>query len=125
MTADSKLEDRERRRSHRVTLQVPVRVDYFANLPGRLASETTTIKVNAHGALLVLPWGVPVGQEMLLRNLSSNETEIVTVVFINHQENGHYEVAVEFKQPNPKFWGVSFPPDDWTPAHRDAKPTSK
>ncbi len=84
MTTDSKLEDRERRRSDRVTLQVPVRVDYFAKQPGRLASETTTIKVNAQGALLVLPWGVPVGQEMLLRNLSSNETEIVTVVFINH-----------------------------------------
>ena len=25
------------------------------------------------------------------------------------------EVGVEFLKPAPKFWRISFPPDDWTP----------
>jgi hypothetical protein len=32
-----------------------------------------------------------------------------------------YYVGVEFPQPNPEFWGVSFPPEDWSPSHPDAK----
>jgi hypothetical protein len=30
---------------------------------------------------------------------------------------------VDFSRANPKFWGVSFPPDDWTLGHPDAKTT--
>ena len=118
----------EKRRSQRLALQIPIIVEYFADDPGRLTTETTTFKISAHGAVLRLPWGVPTGREMLLQNSLSREFVKVTAAFVDHVEDGasghgEYEVGVEFKEANPEFWGVSFPPDDWTPNHPDAKPT--
>ena len=111
----------EKRRSYRLSLQIPIHVDYFPNDPGRLVSDTVTIKVNTHGALFRVPWGVPRGQELLVQNSSSLETQHATVVFVEYAGDGNFDVGVDFIRPNPTFWGVTFPPDDWTPAHPDAK----
>ena len=43
------------------------------------------------------------------------------VAFVEGLEDEKFDVGVDFSQPNPKFWSVSFPPDDWTPSHPDAK----
>ena len=111
----------EKRRSYRLTLEIPIHIEYFPNDPGRLVSDTVTIKVNGHGALLRVPWGVPLGQELLMQNSSSLETQHATVVFVEYADSGNFDVGVEFNRPNPTFWGVTFPPEDWTPAHPDAK----
>lgn len=94
------------RRSERVALKIPVRVEYFADNPGRLTSYSVTTKVNAHGALLLLPWGVPAGRELLLENLASRETQIVRVVFVRYASDDYFDVGVEFTEPRSKFWGV-------------------
>jgi PilZ domain-containing protein len=109
------------RRSRRLALRIPVRIEYFLEDPGRLATDTSTVVVSAHGALLRLPWGVPQGQQLQLQNLITKETQRATVAFVESVEGGNFDVGVEFDQPNPKFWGVSFPPNDWTPGHPDAK----
>jgi hypothetical protein len=30
-------------------------------------------------------------------------------------------VRVQFVEPQPNFWHIAFPPDDWTPRHADSK----
>ena len=56
-----------------------------------------------------------------MQNSSSLETQDATVVFVEYAGNGNFDVGVDFTRPNPSFWGVTFPSDDWTPAHPDAK----
>lgn len=121
MAAPSVREGQQERRSYRLTLEVPVHVEYFVNEPGRLASEAVTITVNAHGALLRLPWGVPIGRQLVLTNSVLLKTQTVTVVFVRYETDGNFYVGVEFTEPNPTFWGLAFQPDDWSPAHPDAK----
>jgi hypothetical protein len=31
------------------------------------------------------------------------------------------EVGIELEKPSPRFWRVSFPPEDWTPRSAEAK----
>lgn len=121
MTPNPPRDGTTERRSERVALKIPVRVEYFADNPGRLTSYSVTTKVNAHGALLLLPWGVPVGRELLLENLASLETQMVRVVFVRYASDDYFDVGVEFTEPRPKFWGVSFPPEDCSPGDPGAK----
>jgi hypothetical protein len=95
--------------------RIPVHVEYFVNNPGRLSSDTVTTKVNAHGALLQSPWGVPVGWKLLLQNLASLETQIVIVASVEYAGDDYYDLGVEFAEPNPAFWGKALSPDDWSP----------
>jgi len=31
---------------------------------------------------------------------------------------GQYELGIEFIIPQPRFWGIAFPPEDWSRAER-------
>jgi hypothetical protein len=56
-----------------------------------------------------------------MKNMKTEETLLCKVVDVNPGANGIQEVGVEFLQPNPKFWRVSFPPADWSPRNPEAK----
>ena len=109
MTEGPVRDGQKERRSERIALRVPVHVEYFASDSGCLSSESITLKVSDHGALLRLPWGVPIGRELLLENPASRKTQTATVVFIEYVGEHEFDVGVEFTQPNPQFWSVSFP----------------
>src|SRR5882672_9765707 len=121
MTEGPVRDGHEERRSERVALRIPVHVEYFVNDSGRLSSDAVTINVSAHGALLRLPWGAPVGRELLLENPASHKSQTVTVISVEYVGDDKFDVGVEFTQPNPQFWSVAFPPDNWSPDHPDAK----
>ena len=121
MTDSSSWDGEATRRSQRLALQIPIHIEYFIEEPGRLATDTVTIVVSAHGALVRLPWGVPKGQRVRLQNQLTKNTQSATIAFVEAAADGAYDVGVEFTEPNPEFWGVSFPPEDWSPSHPDAK----
>jgi hypothetical protein len=50
-----------------------------------------------------------------MRGTSPEEQEC-QVIWIGPTADGKTQCGIEFKKPNPKFWGVSFPPADWSPA---------
>ena len=116
MTERPLRDDQKERRSERISLRIPVHIEYFPSDCGRLSSDSVTIKVSAHGALLRLPWGVPVGRELLLENPTSRKSQTATVVFVEYVGDHEFDVGVEFTQPNPEFWSVAFP----SPGHPDA-----
>jgi hypothetical protein len=106
---------KNRRRSERVMLQVPVVVS--ARMPdGKgIHEEAQTVVVNAHGGLLDIATEISVGQKILLINLKTKMAEGCRVARAEKSWDGHYSVAFEFERPAPKFWPIAFPPSDWEP----------
>jgi hypothetical protein len=53
--------------------------------------------------------------------VSTNETREGKVVFVSEGKDAKFHVGIELTQPTPHFWHVSFPPEEWSPNHPDAK----
>lgn len=109
------------RRSQRILLSVPLRVSGKHANGKPFAEFTHTLIVSAHGALIQLREPVRVGQRVNAENASTGEEIECTVVDVNPGANGVPEVGVEFTEPNPRFWRVSFPPADWSPRNAEAR----
>ena len=106
---------KEKRRSQRLALSVPV-VAYRSQKQGLAFSEgTRTLVVSAHGALISLTTKVAVNQTLLLKNALTGEEQECRVVFTETKEMRSREVGIEFRHPAPGFWRIAFPPIDWTP----------
>lgn len=78
--------------------------------------EAMTQVVNAHGGLMKMRTELHVGQPMLLVNPQNKVEQSCRVVRIEDTPDGDFAVAFEFDKPNPKFWPVVFPPEDWQAA---------
>ena len=83
--------------------------------------HTKTLIVSAHGGLLRLQESVLQGQSLNLRNVVTGEEVACKVVDLNLGASRLAEIAVEFAEPNPRFWRVSFPPTDWSARSPEAK----
>ena len=113
-TTTNVTDERNRRRSERVVLRVPVHLS--ALMPGgkRISIEAHTLVVNVHGGLLDIGLEMVKGQQI---RLSNSKTDIVAsgrVLRVEGSEDGRFSVAFEFESPAPHFWPVSFPPRDWS-----------
>jgi hypothetical protein len=109
------------RRSQRVLLAVRLEVSGKRANKSSFMEETRTIVVNSFGALLSLREPVMGGQILTLKNDATLEHIDCTVVDIFSGQDGVPEVAIEFSEPCPRFWRVTFPPVDWSPRSPDAK----
>ena len=103
----------EMRRSKRVLLRVAIQVRWTPAGDSAITEDTTTLVVNAHGALISLAMKVKPGARIFVRNRSIVEDKECRVVRIQEKHGGKSEVGVEFLRPDAKFWGLEFPPDDW------------
>jgi len=122
------LEERNRRRSDRVVLRMPVMLS--AVMPGnrRIGIECHTRVVNAHGGLLDVGIELVRGQEIRLSNVRTEIVATGRVLRIEMAEDGRFSIACEFESPSPHFWPVSLPPANWlvpSPGRKTtyAKPT--
>ena len=112
----------ERRRSHRVHIAMPVVVrGKNGDMP--FTEEAQTVTVNAHGCMIRLAAKLVRGQELAIVNPKTVEELPCTVSFIGQKNSGKTEVGLEFIEPSPLFWRITFPADDWDPAERK-QPTS-
>jgi hypothetical protein len=110
-----------RRRSQRVILSlgVTVRAEEGAR-DGAFEEETNTLVVNVHGALISLAAKVVKGQKLRLKNRATQQEQVCRVANLGPTSGGKAQVGVEFLQPTPDFWHISFPPEDWVvpePSH--------
>jgi hypothetical protein len=105
---------RQKRRSERVKLSVPILV-MTETLEHKPAQEVTqTIAVNAHGGLFKLKMEVLAGQPMVLVNMQTNLEKRCRVVLVKHLPAAELGVAFEFAVPAPEFWSMKLPPADWS-----------
>jgi hypothetical protein len=121
--SNSESERQVQRRSRRLYVHIRVRLDWRIENETLTTEEVETIVVNAHGALLRLDSVPPIGQKVTLQNIPANETQEAVVVFVGKAaaKDGKFSVGVEFSKPNASFWRVSFPPQNWSRSHPDAK----
>jgi hypothetical protein len=112
-----------RRRSQRIALAVKVQVMGRNSIGENFQERTLTVSVSPHGAMVVVSKRVDKGQQLVLRNLRTEAEMECTAVYVARAPNDHYEVGLSFVLPNRAFWGVVFPPADWSVRHPDAKGT--
>jgi hypothetical protein len=86
-----------------------------------VSEETRTVTVNAHGAMILLGLKVSIGQLLTLRNSRTGEEIACRVVYVSPHQSEKRQVGVDFMNPCPRFWRISFPPSDWTTRSPEAK----
>ena len=110
-----------RRRSQRLFIQVPVVLEGRPANKAPFKETTRTIVVNAQGALVETRTAFNLNQIVSLTNSRTNETTECAVKMVTPSEAGILHAALEFTKPNPAFWRISFPPEDWSARNSEAK----
>jgi hypothetical protein len=107
-----------RPRTTRVHLAIPVFIYGNKETDKPFKEISQTVEVNANGCLLEMTTPVIKDQHLLLTNMKTNEEMACHVVTLGNVVNGKARVGLRFAQVSPRFWGLSFPPEDWDPAER-------
>jgi hypothetical protein len=109
------------RRSQRILISASIRVSGMDPAGAVFEENTSTIVVNAHGALILLKEKVWIGQTVQMQHVASLEEIDCIVKGMNPEPDGLPEIAIEFQKPSPRFWHISFPPLDWNSRSPEAK----
>lgn len=107
----------DRRRSPRVQIIMPVVIRAKTG-HSPFTEETYTASVNAHGCMVRLAGKVVRGQELSIVNPRTVEELACAVTFVGQKDAGKVEVGLEFVEPSPLFWRITFPAEDWDPTER-------
>ena len=105
------------RRSQRVQLILPVIVR-GSHRGAPFEEEASTVCISANGCLIRMRRPLDRAQIVSLMNPRTSEEMLCRVVYLGKQEHGKTEVGMEFSEPSPVFWRVTFPPSDWNPKER-------
>ena len=106
------------RRSLRVAIDMPVEV-VAQSLDGEaFRQDTRTAVVSAQGALLVLATTIEIKPSILLINKKTGGEAQCRVAYQKRIESGRVQLGIEFVDPQPRFWRIAFPPDNWSRADR-------
>ena len=109
------------RRSQRILLAVPLLVTGVRTDGAPFSERTKTLVVSAQGGLIMLHEPVLSGQILTMTNVVTSENILCMVIDKNASATGTPELGVEFAEPCPHFWRVSFPPSVWSPRNPEAK----
>lgn len=102
--AKSSEKKKKPRSSERLPLHVPVVIYGWAKKQGSLQEETSTLLVNASGALLTLKSKVEVGETAFLINKASREEQEIRIVYVEQIPEEKTLVGVALKYPSAQFW---------------------
>ena len=102
----------ERRRSQRVIIRVPVTLE--ATISGqKIKAGAFTVAVNIHGAMVLSPRSFDAEAKIEIQNNRTGERTEVRVTRTPRESAEGYLIPLEFTAPSPKFWQISFPPENW------------
>jgi len=109
---------RERRRTLRVALSVPVAVHGINEQGEKFCVRGVTRSVNQQGALLVADVPVVAGQDLLVVNENTSRSTETRVVYAKKERDGNFYVGIEFANPDSNFWKMTFPVPGARPLRR-------
>lgn len=109
---------KERRRTVRVMLNVPLKVHGQTVDGENFSVETHSHTVSLHGASIELAPKVGLGDLLRLENERTREKIQGKVVTIRHSRDGKTYVGVEFTNHDVNFWHMSFPVPGAKPLRR-------
>jgi hypothetical protein len=98
----------EKRRSSRVTLAVPIRVDGETVTGEKFILSTTTSVLSQFGCLITMEEEVMVDQTVVLMNEHTRQSAQARIVSTRRHRNGHKYVGLEFISPSENFWRLTF-----------------
>jgi hypothetical protein len=99
------------RRSQRIWLTMPIHV--WSEVSLRRAEETSTLLVNAHGALILLSTEVTVGQRLTLADIPTAQKRECREVMIGFLTSNMNQVGVGLFEPFDGFCRALNPPRAW------------
>jgi hypothetical protein len=102
-------------------MQVAVRIRGTDAHGRKFEEEASTLAINAHGALVLLQARLTSGSAVLMQHKQTQEEQECHVVFLGPVRGGQGEIGLEFSEARPTFWRVTFPPQDWSPKHPEAR----
>lgn len=102
-------------------MQVAVRIRGNDAQGRAFEEDAATLAINAHGALVALQARLTSGCKVLMQHKTTAEEQECQVVFLGPVRSGRAEIGLEFSAPRPSFWRVTFPPEDWSPKHPEAR----
>lgn len=111
---------RERRRTLRVALALPVIVHGQNEMGEKFCVRAITYSVNQQGALLSLDESVVPGQSLLIVNENTNRSTEARVAHVRRDREGKRLVGLEFVNPDTNFWKMTFPVPGARPLRRAA-----
>src|ERR1700690_262885 len=111
---------RERRRTLRVVLSVPVVVHGENEMGEKFCVRAITRSVNQQGALLTMEEMVTTGQALLVVNENTNRSIESRVAHVKRDRDGKLCVGLEFVNPDTDFWKMTFPRPGARPLRRTA-----
>ncbi len=102
---------RERRRSERVLIRIPIRVIGTDPAGKAVNTDAEAVVVSRHGALIRVNTELIPDSHIRITNVFTRKEELFRVVWVGERkaESG-YDVGVELLKPSDVFWGISFPP---------------
>lgn len=106
------------RRSQRLHLELALVIYGHGPDQEPFCEETVTLEINASGALVTLATGVQPDQKLLVTNPKTGEEVACRVARMGRGPKGKAEIALEFLNPAPRFWRITFPPENWNPLER-------
>lgn len=109
---------KERRRTLRVALTVPLTVHGKLDTGERFCAQTASQSVNRHGVLFPLAEVVLPGQTLILVNDHTAQSMECRVVSVHRARDGKQYVGVEFLSPETNFWHMQFPIPGTKPLRR-------
>ncbi len=109
---------KERRRTLRVALTVPLTVHGKTDSGERFSAQTLSQSVNRNGALFHLEEIVLMGQVLILVNDHTTQSMECRVVSTHRARDGKQYVGVEFLYPETNFWHMQFPKPGAKPLRR-------
>ena len=109
---------KERRRTLRVMLTVPLKVRGIDVAGAPFSVETHSHTVSRHGVLIELAVIVSLGELLQMENERTREKVEGKVVTIRKARDGKTYVGVEFTDHTVNFWHMSFPVPGAKPLRR-------
>jgi hypothetical protein len=109
---------KERRRTMRVMLTVPLRVHGITADGDTYAVNTKSHTVSLHGASIELEHTVALGDILVLENALTHEQVEGKVVTIKRSRDGKIYVGIQFTDLNANFWHMAFPAPGAKPLRR-------
>lgn len=109
---------RERRRTLRVSLALPVIVHGQNEMGEKFCIRAMTSSVNQQGALVALDEMVVPGQLLLIVNENTSRSAETRVAHVRRDRDGKRYVGLEFVNPDTNFWKMTFPMPGARPLRR-------
>jgi hypothetical protein len=108
---------KERRRTVRVMLAVPLKVTGQTDIGEKFSVKAVSHSVSLHGGSIELDQDVVLGEALQLENQVTNEKIEGKIVSLRRARDGKRYVAVEFVSPV-NFWHMVFPMPGARPMRR-------